>query len=131
MGLVASLGILRLPRRWIRGHITKTIHEVHIGLQPGADAEKVQRALGSLDGLEVKAIHTEKRNGQLGLRRIGVGCDNHVAASGYHALGRGRLPRLRRNTVGSLLRLRNGKRQQKGCGKGQSPKADGPISSPI
>jgi putative Mg2+ transporter-C (MgtC) family protein len=68
VGLVASLGILRLPRRWIRGHITKTIHEVHIGLQPGADAEKVQRALGSLDGLAVKAIHTEKRNGQLGLR---------------------------------------------------------------
>jgi putative Mg2+ transporter-C (MgtC) family protein len=67
VGLVASLAVLRPPRRWIRAHITKTIHEVHIGRQPGADAENVQRALGSLDGFEVKAIHTEKRNGQLGL----------------------------------------------------------------
>jgi putative Mg2+ transporter-C (MgtC) family protein len=70
VGLVASLAVLRLPRRWIRGHITKTVHEIHSGLQPGADAENVQHALGSLDGFEFKAVRTEKRNGQLGLRAV-------------------------------------------------------------
>lgn len=68
IGLVASLATLRLPRRWIRSHVTKTVHEIRIGLKPGTNAETVRRALGSLDGLVVKAIHTEKRNGQLAVR---------------------------------------------------------------
>lgn len=68
VGLVASLVILRLPRRWIRRHLTKTTHELHIGLRPGTDSRDIQRALDAVDGLEVKAVHPEKHDGRFALR---------------------------------------------------------------
>lgn len=63
VGLVVSLALLRLPRRWIRGRFTKTTHEIEVRVRPGADIEAIGQALRSLSGVELKTIHTEKRNG--------------------------------------------------------------------
>lgn len=68
VGLVASLAVLRLPRRWIRRYITKTTHEIRIRLRAGADPEPIGQALRSLDGVEVSAVHTEKQAGSVVLR---------------------------------------------------------------
>jgi putative Mg2+ transporter-C (MgtC) family protein len=67
-GLVASLGILRLPRRWIRRRITKKVREIEIGLGPGDDPTPVLQDIRAAEGLTVKAVHTEKMDGCLVLQ---------------------------------------------------------------
>lgn len=70
VGLVVTLAILRLPRRWIRQNITKTSHDIEVRLQPGADLDRITQALRSLAGLDIRALRTEKRDGNLVLRVI-------------------------------------------------------------
>jgi putative Mg2+ transporter-C (MgtC) family protein len=67
VGLVASLVILRLPRGWIRRRLTRTTHELHVGLRSGADHDAVRHALESIDGVEIKAVYPEKSAGRRAL----------------------------------------------------------------
>jgi putative Mg2+ transporter-C (MgtC) family protein len=68
VALVASLVLLRLPRSWIRRRVTRTTHELHIGLRPDADPRNVQRALETIDGIDIKGIYPEKHDGRPALR---------------------------------------------------------------
>jgi putative Mg2+ transporter-C (MgtC) family protein len=79
LGLMATLVLLRLPRRWIRDHITRTTHEIQIRLEPDADPRTIMQALRSLSGFEIRRLQTEKHQGSIVLR-VTLDADPRVGA---------------------------------------------------
>jgi putative Mg2+ transporter-C (MgtC) family protein len=79
VGLVATLVVLRLPRRWIRDHITRTTHEIQIRLESDADPQAIIQALRSLSGFDIRKLQTEKHHGSIVLR-VTLEADPRVGA---------------------------------------------------
>lgn len=63
VALLAGLIVLRLPRTWIRRYLAHEQESVRVVLAPGAPTEPLEAALAAIDGLEVRQLALEKRDG--------------------------------------------------------------------
>lgn len=72
--LVFVLGVLRIPRDWLRRRFTRTTRVVMVRMAAGADDAAFDDAMASVTGARVRAVGSEKHDGQM-VHRLEVDAD--------------------------------------------------------
>lgn len=66
--LVFVLGVLRIPRDWVRRRFTRTMRVAVVRMAPGADRRSLQVGLDGMRGAAYEVLGAEKHDGRLVFR---------------------------------------------------------------